>query len=156
MIWCGSKKQWCIVAGEMMVRWQRWVSELGTWCRRGPPHHFAGGVGPASVWGQGSAPISRQTRCGKSWRVSAFTRGGACSPSRAPWPNVKMTVTFRTPIATVYASLSPLAVESLCRVSSKHLATWETRHLWARGWLLHRVREWDNARHTTFLRQASN
>lgn len=54
-----------------------------TSCRRVPPHHSGGGVGPASVWGQGSAPISRWTRCGKSWRFAAVTRGGE-SPSRAP------------------------------------------------------------------------
>ena len=56
-----------------------------TSCRRVPPHHSGGGVGPASVWGQGSAPISRWTRCGKSWRFAAVTRGGG-SPSRAPCP----------------------------------------------------------------------
>lgn len=49
------------------------------------PHHSGGGVGPASAWGQGSAPISRWTRCGKSWRFAAITRGG-CSPPRAPLP----------------------------------------------------------------------
>ena len=56
-----------------------------TSCPRVPPHYSGGGVGPASVWGQGSAPISRWTRCGKSWRFAAVTRGGG-SPSRAPCP----------------------------------------------------------------------
>lgn len=63
------------------TEWGR--SARPTSCRRVPPHHSGGGVGPASVWGQGSAPISRWTRCGKSWRFAAVTRGGE-SPSRAP------------------------------------------------------------------------
>ena len=54
-----------------------------------PPPHPSGGVGPASVWGQGLAPISRWTRCGKSW---TRLREGAAAPPLGPhgrltrWP----------------------------------------------------------------------
>lgn len=40
-----------------------------------------GAVGPASAWGQGSAPISPPIRSGKCWRI---TRGEPLPPPRAP------------------------------------------------------------------------
>lgn len=84
-----------------------------TSCRRVPPHHSGGGVGPASVWGQGSAPISRWTRCGKSWRFAAVTRGGE-SPSRAPCHRRAVhSCTTRTLRWSLSAALTVLAHSSL-------------------------------------------
>lgn len=54
--------------------WGVVISEIRTWLLRGA-------VGPASAWGQGSAPISRLARSGKCWRI---TRGEPHLPPRAP------------------------------------------------------------------------
>lgn len=47
----------------------------------GPTWHHRGAAGPASAWGQGSAPISPLARSGKCWRI---TRGEPHLPPRAP------------------------------------------------------------------------
>ena len=82
------------------IRWVTWpITGWGGWagykmglctCHRpAPPPHPSGGVGPASVWGQGLATISRWTRCGKSW---TRLREGAAAPPPGPhgrltrWP----------------------------------------------------------------------
>ena len=79
------------------IRWVTWAGVAVAGYKSGPctchlpvpPPHPSGGVGPASVWGQGLAPISRWTRCGKSW---TRLREGAAAPPLGPhgrltrWP----------------------------------------------------------------------
>lgn len=119
-----------ILSAMLTFATQCGCSARPTSCRRVPPHHSGGGVGPASVWGQGSAPISRWTRCGKSWRFAAVTRGGE-SPSRAPCHrravHPRTTRTLRWSLS-LYHSRRPCVYSSLFSLSHYLLHSFYRRH----------------------------
>ena len=109
-----------------------------------PPPHPSGGVGPASVWGQGLAPISLWTRCGKSW---TRLREGAAAPPLGPhgrltrWPT------------TVCMYLLADTLHSLITTSTSQKKNWNWKYgsstspstPWHTHTLTHAIRDGGNA-----------